>query len=115
MKKRTERKKAFCGGLHSRKARMHVHLSKELRAKMGVKMRSLLVNKGDSVKVMRGDSKGKSAKVARVSMVKGKVYLEGISQRNRRGVESLLPFEPSNLMLMDIKDTPFRKGILKGD
>ncbi|HNT60882.1 MAG TPA: 50S ribosomal protein L24 [Candidatus Bilamarchaeaceae archaeon] len=114
MKKRTERKNAFCGDIHSRKARMHVHISKELRAKAGVKMRSLLVNKGDTVKVMRGDSRGKSAKVARVSMAKGKVYLEGVSQRNRRGVESLLPFEPSNLVLTDMKDTPSRKGILKG-
>lgn len=114
MKRRKERRKAFRGKLHKRRKMLHVHLSKELRSKSGLKPRSLLVNKGDTVKVLRGGSKGKSAKVARVSAGRKKVYLEGISTRNRRGVESLIPFEPSNLMLTEIKETPHRKGITKG-
>ncbi len=114
MKRRRERKKAFRGKLHKRKKLLHVHLSKDLRAKSAAKPRSMLVNKGDTVKVLRGSSKGKSAKVARVSAVRKKIYLEGISARNRRGVESLVPFEPSNLVLTEMKETPHRKGATKG-
>lgn len=114
MKRRKERRKVFHGKIHTKKSALHVHISKELKAKAAAKARSALVNKGDTVKVLRGDEKGKSAKVARVSVLKGKVYLEGITNRNRRGVESLIAFEPSNLMLMEMKDTPFRKDKSKG-
>ena len=114
MKRRRERRKAFQGKLHKRKKLLHVHLSKDLKAKSGAKSRSVLVNTGDTVKVLRGSHKGKAAKVARVSSAKKKVYLEGVSSRNRRGVESLIPFEPSNLMLTEMKETPHRKGETKG-
>ncbi|MEW5997061.1 MAG: 50S ribosomal protein L24 [Candidatus Micrarchaeota archaeon] len=113
MKRRRERRKAFRGMLHRRKLR--VHLSGELKGKLGTGMRSLLVNKGDTVKVMRGGSKGKAARVARVSVLKRKVYLEGLTVRNRRGVESLIPFDPSNLMLTELKESAYRKGLLKGE
>lgn len=115
MKRRRERRKVFRGKLHRRRKTLHVHISRELREKLGVRMRSLLVNKGDTVKVLRGDNKGKSAKVARVSLLKRKIYLEGIAVRNRRGMESLIPFDPSNLMLTELKESPYRKEILKGE
>lgn len=114
MKRRRERRKVFHGKIHTKKSALHVHLSKELKAKAAAKARSALVNKGDTVKVLHGDEKGKMAKVSRISVLKGKVYLEGVTTRNRRGVESLIPFEPSNLMLMEMKETQFRKDKLKG-
>ena len=114
MQRRRERRKVYHGKIHRKKNMLHVHISKELKAKLGTKMRALLVNKGDGVKVLRGDNKGKNGKVARVSILKRKVYLEGITVRNRRGVESLVPFDPSNLMLTEVKDSPFRKEIFKG-
>lgn len=114
MQRRRERRKVYHGKMHRRRKMLRVHLSKELRAKLGTRHRALLVNKGDGVKVLRGDSKGKSAKVARVSVAKRKVYLEGVTVRNRRGVESLVPFDPSNLVITELKDSQFRKEILKG-
>ncbi|NYZ60368.1 50S ribosomal protein L24 [Candidatus Micrarchaeota archaeon] len=114
MQRRRERRKVYQGKIHKKKNMLHVHISKELKAKLGTKVRALLVNKGDGVKVLRGDNRGKAGKVARVSVMKKKVYLEGVTVRNRRGVESLVPFDPSNLMLTEVKDSPFRKEILKG-
>lgn len=115
MQRRRERRKIYGGKMHKRRKMLNVHVSKALKSKLGTKLRSLLVNKGDSVKVLRGDSKGKTARVARVSVLKRKVYLEGITVRNRRGVESLIPFDASNLMLMETKDSAYRKEILKGE
>lgn len=114
MQRRRERRKVYRGKMHKRRNMLNTHISKELKAKLGTKLRALLVNKGDSVKVLRGDSRGKTAKVARVSILKRKVYLEGITVRNRRGVESLVPFDASNLMLMETKDSAYRKELLKG-
>lgn len=114
MQRRRERRKVYHGKIHRKKSMLHVHISKELKAKLGTKLRALLVNKGDGVKVLRGDNSGKSGKVARVSVMRRKVYLEGVTVRNRRGVESLVPFDPSNLVLTEVKDSPFRKETLKG-
>ncbi len=108
MKRKRERRKRYGAKLHQKKAHMRVHVAKEARGEK--KMRSALIGKGDSVKVLRGDHKGKGAKVMRVSHLKRMVYLEGISQRNARGVEALVPFEPSNLMITALKERKKPKG-----
>ena len=59
MKSDTERKHYHKEKKHRRKKRLHVHLSGDLRSKLKVKKRSLLVRKEDSVRVMRGPGKGK--------------------------------------------------------
>ncbi len=115
MKADTERKKYHKEKLHRRKKRLNVHLSKELRLKVKKKMRSLLVHKGDTVKVMRGPGKGKQAKVSKVSTLHRKVYAEGIVARTARGRESPIALEPSNLMLMALESTKERKRIFSED
>ena len=113
MKRDTDRKNFYEAKLHEKKAMMRAHLSKELKAKLGTSSRALLINKGDSVKVMRGSSRGKSAKVARVSYSKLAVYLEGFSHKNAKGSEILIAFHPSNLMLTDLNPSKDRKGKFK--
>ncbi len=109
MKKDTERKNLYGAALHTRKSLMHVHASKELRAKLNTRKRALLVNKGDSVKILRGSHSGKSAKVAKVNYSRLVVYLEGISHKNAKGTEMLIPFQPSNLMLTELNMGKDRK------
>ena len=70
MRKRSERKFRFTAKLHERKSFLHIHTSKELRSSLKKKVRAVLVNKGDKVKVMRGSSKGKTGKVLDVSYSK---------------------------------------------
>lgn len=115
MKSDTERKIYYTEKLHKKKNRLHVHLSKDLRGKLKVKKRSLLVRKGDTVKIMRGPEKGKEAKVGDVSVIKKIVFLEGIVAKTAKGKEVPLPIEPSNLLLVSLESTPERKQIFSDD
>jgi large subunit ribosomal protein L24 len=115
MKSDTERKKFYTEKLHKRKSRLHVHLSKELRAKLKAKKRAVLVHKGDTVKVMRGPGKGKEAKVSDVNTLRLKVFVEGVMVKNARGREVAQALEPSNLLLLSLESTKERKQIFSED
>ncbi len=115
MKRRRERRKRYSGKMHEKKAFLNVHIAKELKESSKIKKRSVLVNKGDTVSVMRGVHKGKSAKVQKVSHVKCVVYLEGITARNARGVENMIPFQPSCLKITALKTSAHREKFMKGE
>ena len=78
------------------------------------------VTKGDTVRVMRGDDKGKEGKIIRVFLKTGRVTVDGINmvKRHRRArtadeqsgiVEFPAPIHASNVMLLDPKrGTPTR-------
>ncbi|MGB9719165.1 MAG: 50S ribosomal protein L24 [Candidatus Anstonellales archaeon] len=99
--KRTSRKKQYALPMHRKKALLSVHLSKELKAK--IKKRAATVKKGDRIKVMRGDFKGRSGIVAHVDYKNATITVEGISKRNSKGVDVLVPLRPSNLMIVEKK------------
>ena len=72
------------------------------------------VSKGDTVRVMRGDDKGKEGKVLRVFPKTGRVLVEGINivKKHRKArtaeeqsgiIEQPAPVASSNLMLIDSK------------
>jgi large subunit ribosomal protein L24 len=72
------------------------------------------VTKGDTVRVMRGDDKGKEGKVLRVYLKTGRVTIEGVNivKRHRRArtpdeqsgiMEFPAPMHASNVMLIDPK------------
>ena len=72
------------------------------------------VTKGDSVRVMRGEDKGKEGKVLRVFTKTGRVTVEGINivKKHRKArtaddqsgiIEAPAPVHSSNLMLLDAK------------
>ncbi len=111
MKSDTERRIFHNEKLHEKKNRMHVHLSKDLRTKLKSKKRSIMVRKDDKVKVMRGDHKGKEVKVSRVSVLRRKVFLEGIANKNAKGKEFPIPMDPSNLLLIAIEPSKERKEL----
>jgi len=113
MKPDTERKIRYKSKLHKKKDFLHVHLSKDLRQKLKIKKRALLVHKGDKVKIMRGFARDKVGKVAKVNYNKVKVYVEGISKRTARGKEVLVAIEPSNLLLLETEMTKERKEMFK--
>ena len=98
---RKQRKFRYNAPLHLRRKMMGVHISKELRAKLSTKRRSVPVRKGDRVKVMRGESKNHAGKVLEVMLSDLKVYVEGVTQRNSKGVEKPMPLDPSNLLLLE--------------
>ncbi len=72
------------------------------------------ITKGDSVRVMRGEDKGKEGKVLRVFTKTGRVTVEGINivKRHRKArsaeeqsaiIDMPAPIHHSNLMLLDPK------------
>ena len=74
----------------------------------------LHVLKGDTVRVMRGDDKGKEGKIIRVYLKTGRVTIEGVNivKRHRRArtpdeqsgiVDFPAPIHASNVMLLDPK------------
>jgi len=74
----------------------------------------LHVSKGDTVRVMRGDDKGKEGKIIRVYPKTGRVTIEGVNlvKKHRRArtadeqsgiIEMAAPIHASNVMLLDPK------------
>jgi len=98
---RKQRKTRYNAPLHQRRHYLGVHLSKELKAKLTTKRRSVPVVKGDKVKVLRGKRKGLTGKVARVDLTACVVYLEGLAKGKARGTEVPISVQPSNLLLLD--------------
>ena len=72
------------------------------------------VTKGDTVRVMRGDEKGKEGKIIRIYPKTGRVLIEGINmvKKHRKArnadeqsgiIEQPAPMHASNVMLIDAK------------
>lgn len=85
---------------------MSANLSKELRKENSV--RSIPVRTGDTVKIMTGQFKGKTGKVTKVSLVKMKVYVDGVSTKRNDGTDAMYPIHPSNLQITKL-DTSDKK------
>jgi large subunit ribosomal protein L24 len=74
----------------------------------------LPVTKGDTVRVMRGEDKGKEGKVIRVLTKKGRIVIEGVNivKKHRKArnaneqsaiIDMPAPLHVSNVMLLDPK------------
>lgn len=97
---RKQRKYRYNAPLHIKRKFMSVNLSKDLRKKYST--RNLEIRKGDTAKVMKGKFKKKTAKVSQVLLKKGKVYLDGIQVTRKDGTKVAVPFEPSNLQVLEL-------------
>jgi large subunit ribosomal protein L24 len=75
---------------------------------------NLRITKGDTVRVVRGDEKGKEGKVIRVNRKTGRITIEGVNivKRHRKArraeeqsgiVDFPAPLHASNVMLIDPK------------
>ena len=96
---RRQRKYRYTAPNHRRRKMVFVHLGKALRAKLGTARRSVQPRKGDRVEVLRGDHKGHIGKIFEVDLSTLKIYVEGANSRTAKGVEKLVPIDPSNLVI----------------
>lgn len=76
------------------------HLSKDLQQKY--KKRSVRITEGDSVKVLRGEFKGVSGKITKVSTVMNGVSIEGVKKEKLKGGNLDVLIHPSNLIVTDL-------------
>ena len=97
---RKQRKYTANAPLHLKRKMLSVNLSKELRKKHG--KRSIVVKKGDVVKIMRGKFKKKKGKVSIVKTKMGKIFVEGIQIKKRDGSNANVPLKASNLQIIEL-------------
>jgi large subunit ribosomal protein L24 len=109
---RKQRKFRHHAPLHIRRKFLSAHLSKELRKKY--QKRNIVARKGDTVKIMRGQFKGKSGKIEEIDLKGTKVYVAGIEVAKKDGSKSRYPIHPSNVLLTDVNiDDKKRQQSLK--
>jgi len=97
---RKQRKYLANAPLHIRHKLMSVHLAKDLRKKYG--KRNFPVRKGDEVKVMKGEFKNKTGKIAEANYKKLKVLIDGIYKSKKDGTKIRIYFQPSNLLITEL-------------
>lgn len=111
---RKQRKYAAQAPLHVKSSMLSSHLSKALREKYG--KRSIRVRKGDKVKVLVGNFKGKTGKVESVITKDYKVHIEGVDSTKKDGSKIKYPVHVSNIMITELNlDDKKRKSKLEGN
>jgi large subunit ribosomal protein L24 len=83
-----------------------------MKATKPAKLTKMQIRKGDRVRVLRGNERGKEGTVLRVDREKNRVYVEGVNYRKRHRKPSAVdpeggittfeaPIHASNVMLLD--------------
>jgi large subunit ribosomal protein L24 len=99
---RVQRLRRFTAPLHVRQKFAHAHVSKELKAKLGIKRRAVQVRKGDTVKIMAGKDNGKAGKVGRVDLRRSVVFIDGITRKTAKGKELQIPVRINKVYITDL-------------
>lgn len=97
---RKQRKFIANAPLHTKSKFLSSHLSKDLREKHNT--RNMTLRKGDKVKILRGNFKGKAGKVERLDIKKTRVYITGIEFVKKDGTKIAKSFNPSSLMITEL-------------
>jgi len=109
---RKQRKYLYNAPRHIKKKLVSTMLSKELREKYN--KRNVPIRKGDKVKILRGQFKGKTGEVIRVDLRNLKVNINKIELLKKDGNKVFYPLSPSNLMITELKlDDKKRKKLLE--
>jgi len=111
---RKQRTRTDRAPLHERHDQVRAHLSESLRERYG--RRSVRVDSGDEVTVLRGDFAGEEGEVTDVDLKAEAVYVEDVTVEKADGEEVQRPIDASNLVVTDLDlDDPVRRARLEGD
>jgi len=115
-KPRVQRKRAANAPLHTRRAATAAHLDPKFHERSKARMpRAVTVRKGDSVRIMRGDFRGREGTVVSVDSVRGTVVIEGITIEKTDEKKVARPVHASNLMITKLDETdPRRRERFRG-
>ncbi|OIO41526.1 50S ribosomal protein L24 [Candidatus Pacearchaeota archaeon CG_4_9_14_3_um_filter_31_7] len=97
---RKQRKYRENAPLHLKQKMLKSTLSKDLRKKYGI--RNIILRKGDTVKIMRGNFRKKEGKILEVNLKKMKVMIENIQINKKDGTKVNVWIDPSNLKITQI-------------
>jgi large subunit ribosomal protein L24 len=104
---RKQRKYVAQAPLNIKRKMLSSNLSKDLRKKYG--KRSIVVRKGDTVKIMKGKFKKKSGKIVSVKIKMQKVYVEGIQIKKQDGSKANIALKASNLQITELNTSDKRR------
>jgi len=96
-KQRTQTRRA---PLHKKQSQVRATLAEDLREEYG--QRSVRVNEGDTVEIMRGDFAGEEGDVVNVDLRDAVVHVEDVTLETADGEEVPRPLESSNLRVIDL-------------
>ncbi len=96
-KQRTQTRRA---PLHEKHSQVRATLAEDLREEYG--QRSVRVNEGDTVEIMRGDFAGEEGDVVNVDLRDAVVHVEEVTLETADGEEVPRPLETSNLRVIDL-------------
>lgn len=96
---RKQRKYSANAPLHIKGRSLSANLAKPLREKHG--LRSFRLRKGDKVKILRGQFKGKEGKIEDVDVKKLRVFVSKIEISKKDGSKARVPLRPSNLQILE--------------
>lgn len=113
-KPKKQRKFHYAKPLHMKQQCLASHLNKKLAKQL--EKRSMPIRKGDTMKVMRGQMKGKTGKITGVNYGKGIVFIENVMRKKANGEEVQVPLKASNLLIVDLDKSDakrFKGKVLK--
>ncbi len=108
---RKQRKRIYKSPLHTRKRLLRCQLDEFLREDHG--LRSLVVKKGDLVRIMRGQFRDTEGKVVKVDYRNVRVYVESGTTTKADGKEVQIPLHPSNLKITQLELDDERKKLIE--
>jgi len=111
IKPNKQRKRMYNASYQNRRKNLVSPVDKKVQSIIGKKR--IVVRKGDTVKILIGNNKGKSGKVERVDYTKERVFIKDIKVKNARGQEKLIPFVASNLIITDAIVTDAKRNTKK--
>lgn len=99
--------------VHLRRAQISAHIDGDYRERLKIARRSITLRRGDTVRVMRGQSKGATGKVLDIDTRSRKVTVEGVTVAKADKTEKPRPVDASNLAItkLDLTD-PLRRAKL---
>jgi len=99
-----QRKETRNAPLHERHSQVMSTLSTELREEYD--QRSVRVNEGDTVEVMRGDFAEETGEVVQVNLRDATIHVEGVTNETVDGEEVPRPLDASNVRVtgLDLSD-----------
>lgn len=86
--------------MHRRRKLISAQLSRELRKTS--KRRNFPLRKGDRVKVLCGEFRGKEGRVTGTDVADYKIFMEGLVVKKPDGKEKAIPISPSNVMILEL-------------
>jgi len=113
-KPRTQRTRRRRAPLHERHRQVRAPLSEELREEYDT--RSVRVNAGDEVEIMRGDHAGEEGEVIAVDLKDASITVEDVTEEAADGEAVPRPLDASNVRVIDLDlDDDEREARLEGD